>query len=122
MRRRPMPEQGFEASVRRGLTVDKLRAALTDWLSVADNELEQEYRRRNDKVKLAVVSFTADSFRKEVSASDAEVASYFEAHKETFKIPEKRKIKYLLIVVDALRAKVVVPAGEVERTYNTNVD
>ena len=33
--------------------VDKLRASLTDWMSVSDKELEQEYRRRNDKVKLA---------------------------------------------------------------------
>jgi len=81
MQRPPMSAQEFEDSVRRGLTVEKLRAALTDWLSVADNELEQEYRRRNDKVKLAVVSFTADSFRPQVSASDADVASYFEAHK-----------------------------------------
>ena len=36
--------------------VDKLRPSLTEWLSVTDKELEQEYRRRNDKVKLAVVS------------------------------------------------------------------
>ena len=92
-------------------TVEKLRASLTDWLSVPDKELEQEYRRRNDKVKLAVVSFTADSFRTQVTATDAEVASYFDAHKNDFKIPEKRKIRYLLIDVDALRAKTVVPAG-----------
>ena len=86
-------------------TVEKLRASLTDWLSVTDKELEQEYRRRNDKVKLAVVSFTADSFRTQVTASDAEVASYFDAHKADFKIPEKRKIRYLLIDVDALRGE-----------------
>ena len=85
--------------------------SLTDWLSVPDKELEQEYRRRNDKVKLAVVSFTADSFRPQVTATDAEVASYFDAHKADFKIPEKRKIKYLLIDVDALRAKVSRAAG-----------
>src|SRR6185295_3539030 len=68
------------------------------------------------------VSFTADGFQKQVAATDAEVASYFEAHKESFKIPEKRKIRYLLVDVDALRAKVVVPAGEVERQYNANID
>ncbi len=47
-------------------SVEKLRGSLTDWLSVADKDLEQEYRRRNDKVKLAVVSFTADTFRTQV--------------------------------------------------------
>src|SRR2546425_3503778 len=122
MQRPPMSAQEFEDSVRRGLTVEKLRVALTDWLSVADNELEQEYRRRNDKVKLAVVSFTADSFRPQVSASDADVASYFEAHKADFKIPEKRKIRYVLIDIDGIRAKTAVPPADVERTYNNSVE
>src|SRR5262249_47540192 len=71
MRRPPMTAAQFEDNVRRQLAVEKLRSSLTDWLSVADKELEQEYRRRNDKVKLAVVTFTADSFRQQVNASDA---------------------------------------------------
>ena len=50
--------------------IEKLRAALTDWLSVTDKELEQEYRARNDKVKLAIVSFATDSFRAQATASD----------------------------------------------------
>jgi peptidyl-prolyl cis-trans isomerase D len=87
---------------------------------VPETELEREYRRRNDKVKLALVSFTADSFRTQVSATDAEVASYFDAHKNDFKIPEKRKIRYLLIDIDAQRAKVVVPPADIEREYNNN--
>ncbi|HXI28603.1 MAG TPA: SurA N-terminal domain-containing protein, partial [Vicinamibacterales bacterium] len=115
MQRPPMTPSEFEDNVRRGLAVEKLRASLTDWLSVPEKELEQEYRRRNDKVKLAVVSFTADSFRTQVNASDAEVAGYFDAHKNDFKIPEKRKIRYLLIDVEALRAKTVVPAADIER-------
>src|SRR5689334_18943673 len=120
--RPPLTPAEFEDSVRRSLLVDKLRAALTEWLSVPDNELEQEYRRRNDKVKLAVVSFTVDGVRGSVTASDAEVASYFDAHKDDFKIPEKRKIKYLLIDVDAMRAKVTVPPADIERAYNNQIE
>jgi peptidyl-prolyl cis-trans isomerase D len=120
MQRPPMTPSEFEDNVRNGLAVEKLRGSLTDWLSVPDKDLEQEYRRRNDKVKLAVVSFTADSFRSQVSATDAEVASYFEAHKNDFKIPEKRKIRYLLIDIDAMRAKVVVPPADIEREYKNN--
>jgi peptidyl-prolyl cis-trans isomerase D len=52
--------------------------------------------------------------------SVAEVASHFEAHKNDFKIPEKRKIRYLLIDVEALRAKTIVPAADIEREYNNN--
>ena len=120
MQRPPMTPSDFEDNVRRQLTVQKLRSSLTDWISVPDKELDQEYRLRNDKVKLAVVSITADSFRNQVTASDADIASYFEAHKADFKIPEKRKIRYLLIDIDALKAKINIPEADVERAYNNN--
>ena len=122
LQRPPMTPSDFEGNVRRQLVVQKLRAALTDWISIPDQQLDQEYRRRNDKVKLAVVSFTADSFRNQATATDADVASYFEGHKSDFKIPEKRKIRYMLIDIDALKAKVNVPPSEIERAYNNNIE
>jgi peptidyl-prolyl cis-trans isomerase D len=122
IQRPPMLPSEFEENIRNQIFVEKLRSSLTDWMAIGDKDLEQEYRRRNDKVKLAVVTFSADSFRSQVNASDAEVASYFDAHKNDFKIPEKRKIRYLLIDVEALRAKVVVPPAEIEKAYNNNID
>jgi peptidyl-prolyl cis-trans isomerase D len=122
VQRPPMTPADFEENVRRQLTVDKLRATLTDWISVPDKELEHEYRRRNDKVKLALVSVTADSVRAQAAASDAEISTYFEAHKADFKIPEKRKIRYLLIDVNAIRLKTVVPAADLERAYNNSIE
>jgi peptidyl-prolyl cis-trans isomerase D len=121
MQRPPMTPSEFEEAVRRSLVVEKLRASLTEWLSIPDKELEQEYRRRNDKVKLAVVSFPNDSFRPDVSATDAEITAYFEAHTEDFRIPEKRKIRYLLVDVEAIRSKTVVPAADIERAYNDRI-
>src|SRR5256885_4508520 len=81
MQRPPMTPSDFEDNIRKSLTIQKLHAALTDWVSIPDRELEQEDRRRNDKGKLAVVTFTADTFRPQVTASDADISAYFEAHK-----------------------------------------
>jgi peptidyl-prolyl cis-trans isomerase D len=122
MQRPPMLPSEFETNVRRGLTVEKLRASLTDWLAVPDKELEEVYRRRNDKIKLAVVTFNADSFRGQATASDADVASHFEGHKDDFKIPEKRKIRYVLLDIEAIRAKVVVPPADIEKAYNSSIE
>jgi peptidyl-prolyl cis-trans isomerase D len=119
--RPPLTTSEFEDNVRRSLAVDKLRLSITDWLSVSDKELEQEYHRRNDKVKLAIVTFSPESFRASVIASDADVASYFAAHTADFKIPEKRKVKYILIDVEALRAKITVPPADLDRAYNDNI-
>jgi peptidyl-prolyl cis-trans isomerase D len=119
--RPPLSPGSFEDNVRKALVVEKLRAQLTSWMSIGDAELEREYRRRNEMVKLAVVTVTPDSLRAGVNVPDADVATYFESHQEDFRVPEKRKIKYLLIDVDALRAKTVVPEADIERAYNDNI-
>jgi len=120
--RPPLSPTDFEDGIRKTLRITKLRETLTNWLQVPDKELEQEFRRRNDKVKLAVVNFSADKFRGQVTATDQEIAAYFDAHKNDFKVPEKRKIRYLAIDIDAIRAKVVVPPADVERAYNDNIE
>ena len=82
MQRPPLTTEEFEENLRSALLVEKLRAAVTDWVAVSDAELEREYRRRNEKVKLELVVFTPDAVQKDVTVTDAEVAAQFEKHKE----------------------------------------
>jgi len=119
--RPPLTKAQFEDQFRRGIMGERLKAALTEWMAVSDTELETEYRKRNEKVKLQVVALTADSFRDKVSLTDADVAAYFEAHKAEYRVGEQRSIKYLLIDRDQVRLKTVVPPGDVQRYYNDNV-
>ena len=119
--RPPLTPAKFERSIREELVLDKLRAVLTGWLSTTDKELEQAYRLGNDKVKLAVVTFVAETFQSGATASDAEVAAYFTAHQADFKIPEKRKVRYLLVDADAIRAKTTVPEASIARAYNEGI-
>jgi len=117
----PMTKAQFEESLRRNMVLDKLRATLTDWMAVADADVEREYRQRNEKVKLQVVALTADRFRSGVTATDAEVASYFDSHKAEYRIGEQRKIKYVLLDRDQARLKVTVPDTDIQRYYNDNI-
>ncbi|HZI80115.1 MAG TPA: peptidyl-prolyl cis-trans isomerase [Vicinamibacterales bacterium] len=121
LQRPPMTKAQFEERFRRGIMVDRLRSAITDWMAVSDKELEDEYRKRNEKVKLQVVAFTADRFRDKVSLSDADVAAYFDAHKAEYRVGEQRSVKYLLIDRDQARSKVVVPPTDIQRYYNDNI-
>ncbi len=122
MQRPPLSAAAFEDSIRRAIVVDKLRAAVTEWLSITDQEIEAEYRRRNDKVKLAVLAFRGDSFRPDVTASDAEIAAHFDAHKDDFKVPEKRKIKYVMVDAEAMKATATVTQADLENAYNDNFE
>ena len=87
------------------MLMEKLRTSVAGWISVADTEVADEYRRRNEKVKLDLVPVTADGFRSQVTVTDAELAAHFDKNKETYRIGEKRKIRYALVEVDKVRER-----------------
>src|SRR5262249_14523884 len=104
----PMRPSDFEDQVRRSIVAEKLQAAVTGWITAGDAAVDAEYKKRNEKVKLAVVNFPADKYREGLNATDEEVAKYFDAHKDAYRIAEKRKIRYVTIDQEALRAKATV--------------
>jgi peptidyl-prolyl cis-trans isomerase D len=117
----PMTKSQFENSMRRSMILDKLRSALTDWIAVSDGDIESEYRRRNEKVKLQIVALTADAFRSQVTVADADLAPYFESKKNDYRVGEQRKIRYLLLDREQARQRVAVPPNDVQRYYNDNI-
>jgi peptidyl-prolyl cis-trans isomerase D len=116
----PLRTDEFEDQVRRSVVVEKLQAALTDWIAVSDAEAEAEYKRRNEKVKLSVVNFPEDKYAESVTATDAEIAAAFEADKDKYRIPEKRKVKYAAIDTQAIRERIPVTAEDIQRHYEDN--
>src|SRR5690606_19930550 len=118
--RTPVTKAEFEQNLRNALIVDKLRAALTEWVTVSDAEVETEFRRRNEKVLAELAVFSADAVRGDVSLSDEQVAAYFEANKENYRIGERRAVQYVLVDIEPIRQKTVVPPADVERYYREN--
>ena len=117
----PMTPPDFEQTVRQGVMLDKFRAGLTEWMSVSDAEVEREYRQKNEKATLEIVAILADNFRNQVNPTDAEIASHFDAHKEKYRIPEQRKIKFVRINLADVGVKIKVPREDVERYYNEHL-
>jgi peptidyl-prolyl cis-trans isomerase D len=111
----------FERQLRRALQIEKLRNALTGWMTVSDADVAAEYRRRNEKVKLDVVPVTAAAFINQVTVTDAEVAAAFEKSKENYRVGEKRKIKYAIVNVDQVRNSIKVPETDIEAFYKQNL-
>jgi peptidyl-prolyl cis-trans isomerase D len=119
--RPPLTKGQFEENMRRSMIIDKLRAALTDWMAVSEAELEREYRQRNEKVKLQVVALTADRFRDQVTVNDADIAAYFNQRQAEYRVGEQRKVRILLLDRDALRAKTTITPAEAQTYYNANI-
>ncbi len=119
--RPPMRPAEFEEQFRNELVAEKLQAAVTGWLRVSDSEVEQEYRQRNEKVKLDLAVFTANQFRNGIQPTDAELQAQFAAHPDTYRTPEKRRVRYLSIDADALKSKVTVTPQEIEQRYKDTI-
>jgi peptidyl-prolyl cis-trans isomerase D len=120
MQNPPLRPDDFEEQVRRGITMEKLQGALTDWVIVTEKDVEAEFLRRNEKVKLAVVSFPADKFREATQATDAEVQAWFDSHKNDYRFPDKRKIRFAAIDTQAIRQRTTVSPEDVQRRYQEN--
>jgi peptidyl-prolyl cis-trans isomerase D len=119
--RPPIREDEFEDDLRRSLMAEKLQAAITGWIRVSDADVEQDYRRKNEKVKLDLAIFNGTQFRAGIQPTDAELAAELAAHPDTYKIPEKRQVHYLSIETNALRSKMTVTPQEVETRYRDNI-
>src|SRR5687767_145854 len=117
----PMRPSEFEEQVRRSIVSEKLQAALTGWMTVADSDVVAEFKKRNERVKVQVANFPADKFREGLVAGDAEVAKHFEDHKDTYRIGEKRKVRYLTIDQEAMRQRATVTGQQIERHYNDSI-
>ena len=122
LQRPPLTPAQFEDEIRNTVILDKMRATLTEWITVSDAEADAEYRRRNEKVSLELVSFPTVSFMEQVQVNDADLATWYETQKETYRIGERRKVKYLLLDVQAIRGNITVPEQDIQRAYRQNID
>ena len=119
--RPPIREEDFERDVRNDLLAQKLQEAVTSWVTVSEKETDAEYRRRNEKVKLEVVAFTADQFRAGLTATDAEAQAYFAKNPSRYRLGERRKVRYLTVDTQVLRASVTPTAQQIEGYYQANL-
>lgn len=122
LQRPPITASQFEDEIRNSVILDKMRATLTEWITVSDAEADAEYKRRNEKVTIELVSFPTVSFLDKVQVTDADVAAWFDKNKETFRIGERRKVKYLLLDVQAIRQNITVPEQDIQRAYRQNIE
>ena len=93
----PIAPRQFEAQQRQALLLQKVLTLLTEGMQVTDDEVEQTYRRDNERVAIRYVVLTASGFEPQVSMTDEELQGYYEAHKEAYRDPEQRQIRYVAI-------------------------
>lgn len=121
LQRPPMTPSQFEEEVRRDIMFERLEAAVTGWIAVSDDEVADEHRRRNERVRVQVVAFRGDDYFDEVEATDDEVAALYEEEPLAYEVPEKRQLRFLLVDESAIFESITPAEEEVQQYYDANI-
>ncbi|MBI2956359.1 MAG: peptidyl-prolyl cis-trans isomerase, partial [Acidobacteria bacterium] len=107
----------FEAFVRRLSLQAKLFSWLTSGVTVSDQEVEQEYRRQQERVQLEYVVVTAEEFARRLSPTEQELRAYFEGQRARYQVPERRRLRAVHIQYSTLRQRLLLNPQEIEAYY-----
>ena len=112
-----MTEEDFVVVVAEQLAIDKLQDIVASTAKVTPLDVRQAYDEANGKLSIAVVEFSATNYTAQVKLTDKEIQDEFEKNKETYRIPERVKVRYLKLSLDDYLAKVQVTDAEIKERY-----
>ena len=122
-----LQEQGmtieqFEAENARQVIINQLRDMVAAGVVVSSLEVEQEYRRRNEKAKVDYVMIPSAKYTAEAQAGDSELKAYFSQHRADYQLPEKRSLAVLVIDPDTIQNDIQPSEAELQNLYRVTLD
>jgi peptidyl-prolyl cis-trans isomerase D len=116
-----MTVPAFEELIRQGLLEEKFRKLVTDGITVGPAELQDEFRYKNEKVKLDYALIKPEDLESKVSPDDAEIRAAYEKNKSKYQVPERRVARYALVDVNQIRQNLQVSDDMLKLQYQANI-
>lgn len=109
----------YEQSVRDDLSAKKLEAFLTSGVVVSEEEVLNDFNRKNAKFNVSYVTVNPTELAASITPTDAEMRDYFEKNKQSYAIsvPQK-KLKYVFINTSKIGEKLSIPEAELRAEYD----
>lgn len=124
LRANGMEVDHFESHLIQDVLTGKLTNFVTEGITVTDGELEEAYQRRNEQVALSYLVLEPGRFEDEVDAeiSDEEVRAHFEADREAYRMPERRRVTYALLDTEEMRGSVDITEDRLREAYEQEIE
>ena len=110
----------FEQQQRQALFQQRVYALITESVVVSPQEVEALYKYRNDTFDLHYLTVEAKSFAGEIQVSDEEAVAYYDANKESYKVPPKAVLDMLEFPVENYLGEVEVSLDEAREYYDSH--
>ncbi|MGB7069295.1 MAG: peptidyl-prolyl cis-trans isomerase [Pyrinomonadaceae bacterium] len=109
----------FEETIRDSVSAEKLQAFVTSGVSVSEQELLEDFQKKNTKFDLSYVTINAAELAQTLKPTDEELKEYFEKNKQDYHInvPQK-KIQYLFINTEKIGQKLTIPEEDLKAEYD----
>ena len=109
----------FEQELRDSIAADKLRAFVTAGVSVSEEEVREDFKRRNSSFNLTYVPIVADKLAASIQPSEEELQKYYEENKTNFRYLEpQKKIRYLFINQEKAGEKLTISDADLRAAYD----
>lgn len=112
----------FESNIRKQMVLLKLTNIALEGEIVTEQDVETEFRRRNEKITLDYIGVSPSDFRSQVKATSDEMREYYEKNTSTFQVREKRDIQLLVVDQEEIAASTPVPESELRQVYQASMD
>jgi peptidyl-prolyl cis-trans isomerase D len=117
-----MKPEDFEQGIAQQLLQEKLQQFLLTFLPVTDDELRDAYTLSHEQVSLAYLLIKPDRFTSSLKIDPSAMETFFKAHKEGYRVPEKIKLDYITIDPADFKDQVTVTEQEIKEYYNYNIN
>jgi len=111
----------FEELIRQGLLEEKFRKLVTDGISVGPAELQDEFRYKNEKVKLEYALIKPEDLEGKISPDEAEIRAAYDKNKSKYQVAERRVVRYALVDVNQIRQSLQVSDDMLKQQYQANI-
>jgi peptidyl-prolyl cis-trans isomerase D len=113
----------FEDEIRQEIILQRLQSLITAGVTVGDQQVRDDYRKSNIKIKFDYAVISAEDLAKQINPSDSDLQAFFKTNAARYAtaVPEERTITYFAFTPDQLPGGVPQPTQqEIQQYFNAH--
>ena len=110
----------FENQARTNIMLEQVRSVYAGSAFIPDSVADRVLKIREQEREVAQVIFNPADYRKQVKISDADAEKYYVEHKGEFLVPERVRIEFVVLSLEAYQRSIQVSDEEIRKFYLEN--
>lgn len=109
----------FENDIGDEIAQEKLRAFVSASVNVSEEEVEEEYKRRNTSFNVGYIALSAEKLAEKIQPTEEELRSYYENHKTDYQYHEpQKKIRYIFVNTEKVGSKLQISDADLKAEFD----